>query len=132
MNPGDEQSKWMSPPWMRTNGTTKQSPKRETTVPYGKGSRMPHTITVIPIDHRPVTHEIDMQADPPPQPITLLELIAAVSEASNTEREAISTITHMLESGRLRLLTDFSPELGEPLPAIDETGCLSTFLNLAS
>ena len=68
------------------------------------------TTTVIPIDHRPRTHEIDMQASFSPQTSTLLELIAAVNDVSDSEQEALSTITYMLESGRVRFLNDSGAE----------------------
>ena len=38
-----------------------------------------------------------------PLSTTLLELVEAVSDASNNEHEVVATIAHMLRSGRVRL-----------------------------
>ncbi len=61
----------------------------------------------IPIDHRPAIHEIPTGTVDEPQPVTLLELIEAVSEVSNTEQEVLATVTYMLNSGRIRLSGNF-------------------------
>lgn len=62
---------------------------------------------VVPIDHHPTTQEIDLQANSEPQSVTLLELIEAVSEVSDNEREVVATVTYMLHSGRIRLSGNF-------------------------
>jgi hypothetical protein len=38
-----------------------------------------------------------------PRPITLLELVRAVSEVTSDEREIAATVIHMLRSGRVKL-----------------------------
>jgi hypothetical protein len=63
--------------------------------------------TVIPIDHHPAIHEIDTNFDEEPQSVTLLELIDAVSEVSDTEQEVVATVSYMLNSGRVRLAGSF-------------------------
>jgi len=61
----------------------------------------------IPIDHRPAIYEIPTNPADEPQPVTLLELIEAVSEVSETEQEILATVTYMLNSGRVRLSGNF-------------------------
>lgn len=39
--------------------------------------------------------------------VTLLELVTAVSEVADNEREVIATVVHMLASGRVRLCGTF-------------------------
>jgi hypothetical protein len=63
--------------------------------------------TVIPIDHHLAVHEIAMSENDDPQPMTLLELIEAVGEVSDTEDEVIATVSYMLSSGRVRLSGNF-------------------------
>ena len=63
--------------------------------------------TVIPVDHHLVVHEIAMSTSDEPQPMTLLELIEAVSEVSESEQEVIATVSYMLSSGRVRLSGSF-------------------------
>ena len=43
----------------------------------------------------------------PPLATTLLELVEAVSDASNNEREVVATVCAMLRSGRVRLTGTF-------------------------
>jgi len=43
------------------------------------------------------------QAGEKPLATTLLALVEAVSEASNSEREVVATVAHMLQSGRVKL-----------------------------
>ena len=38
---------------------------------------------------------------------TLLELVRAVSEATDDDREVVATIMHLLHSGRVRLVGNF-------------------------
>jgi hypothetical protein len=68
---------------------------------------MGQTNTVIPVDHRPMIHEIQTNPSSEPQPVTLLELIEAVSEVSESEQEILATVTYMLNSGRVRLSGSF-------------------------
>ena len=80
-------------------GATQQDKRRE--------SSMSQTSIEIPIDHRPAIHEIPTSPVEAPQPVTLLELIEAVSEVSETEQEVLATVTYMLNSGRVRLSGNF-------------------------
>jgi len=65
------------------------------------------TSTAIPVDHIPAIHDIETNPSDEPQPMTLLELIAAVSDVSETEQETLATVTYMLNSGRVRLSGSF-------------------------
>ena len=42
-----------------------------------------------------------------PESVTLLELVRAVSEVTDDEREVVATVRHMLLSGRVRLCGNF-------------------------
>jgi hypothetical protein len=68
---------------------------------------MAHVSTVVPIDHHPAIHQIDTRQADEPRPLTLLELIDAVSEVSESEQEVVATVTYMLNSGRIRLAGSF-------------------------
>ncbi len=68
---------------------------------------MAHVSTVVPIDHYPAIHQIDMRQADEPRALTLLELIDAVSEVSESEQEVVATVTYMLNSGRIRLAGNF-------------------------
>ena len=39
---------------------------------------------------------------------TLLEVVTAVSEAADTDREVVAVIHHLLQSGRMRLVGEFT------------------------
>lgn len=67
--------------------------------------------TVIPIDHQPMIHEIDTRPNLEPQSITLLELIEAVSEVSESDQEVVATVSYMLESGRIRLAGGYDEQV---------------------
>ena len=62
----------------------------------------------IPIEHAPALHQIATEApeatDAVP-PLTLLELIQAVDEISESEAELVATVEYMMASGRLRWRT---------------------------
>ena len=62
--------------------------------------------TVIPIEHQLAVHEIEPSEDVGLEPLTLMELIDAVGEVSETEEEVVATVTYMLRSGRVQLLSD--------------------------
>jgi hypothetical protein len=68
---------------------------------------MNQTNIAIPVDHFPAIHEIPTNPSDEPQSVTLLELIEAVSEVSESEREVLATVTYMLNSGRVRLSGSF-------------------------
>ncbi len=61
----------------------------------------------IPVDHFSGIHEIQLNPSEEPQSVTLLQLIEAVSEVSETEQEVLATVTYMLNSGRVRLSGSF-------------------------
>ena len=61
----------------------------------------------VPIDHKLAIHEIQLTPVDDPRPVTLLELVKAVSEVSETEQEILATVTFMLNSGRVRLSGNF-------------------------
>jgi len=65
------------------------------------------TNCTIPVDHIPAIHEIETNPSDEPQPLTLLELIEAVSDVSETEQETLATVIYMLNSGRVRLSGSF-------------------------
>ena len=62
----------------------------------------------IPIEHFRRVHEIETQSVSDPDEVTLLELIEAVSEYSQSEREVIATVMHMLRSGHVQLSGTYS------------------------
>ncbi len=68
---------------------------------------MSHASIAISVDHIPAIHEIQTNPCGEPQPVTLLELVEAVSEVSESEREILATVTYMLNSGRVRLSGTF-------------------------
>jgi hypothetical protein len=70
---------------------------------------------VIPIDHRPAIHEVPMDSDHEAQSLTLLELVDAVSEVSESEQEILATVAYMLKSGRVRLAGTFRDQPAENL-----------------
>ena len=64
----------------------------------------------IPVDHHPAIHVIEAHSTDEPRPVTLLELIEAVSEVSESEQEVLATVAYMLNSGRVRLSGSFRDE----------------------
>ena len=50
---------------------------------------------------------IEPSSDELPRALTLLELIDAVSEVTDDEKEVIATVQWMLRSGRIRLVGTF-------------------------
>lgn len=62
----------------------------------------------IPIEHFRRVHEIETQSVSEPDEVTLLELIEAVSEYSQSEREVIATVMHMLRTGHVQLSGTYS------------------------
>lgn len=65
--------------------------------PDGNGSHL------IRIDHRRTVQEIDMNTSPEMRPLTMMELVDAVSEVSESEQEVLATVTYMLKSGRVQI-----------------------------
>ena len=52
--------------------------------------------------------EIPVQYEQPePEPVTLLELVDAVCDVTDDEREVVATVLHMLRSGAVKLCGNF-------------------------
>ena len=52
--------------------------------------------------------EIPVQYQKPePEPVTLLELVDAVCDVTDDEREVVATVLHMLRSGAVKLRGNF-------------------------
>jgi hypothetical protein len=47
------------------------------------------------------------RAVPGPEPLTLLDLVAAVAEFARSEDEVVRTVEHLLQSGRVILVGQF-------------------------
>lgn len=77
---------------------------------------MTQPITPIPIEHHPMTHEITTSHGSDSQPVTLFELVAAVSEVTDDEDEIVATVDWMLESGRVKLIRAPAPKRSEAPP----------------
>lgn len=74
---------------------------------HGRTPEMDQVSIAIPVDHIAMIHEIQTNPSDEPQPVTLLELVEAVSEVSESEQEVLATVTYMLNSGRVRLSGSF-------------------------
>ncbi len=61
---------------------------------------------LVPVEHQLAVHEIEPSPDEALAPLTLMELVDAVSEVSETEQEVLATVTYMLRSGRIQLADD--------------------------
>ena len=68
---------------------------------------MAQPIRSIPVEHNPSIHEIDANPKPSTLSLTLLELVQAVNEVSDSENEVIATVVYMLRSGRIKLAGSF-------------------------
>ena len=62
----------------------------------------------IPIQHLRRVHEIEARCVSDPDEVTLLELIEAVAEYSQSEREVVATVMHMLQTGAVQLSGTYS------------------------
>jgi hypothetical protein len=52
--------------------------------------------------------EVPVQYEKPePEPVTLLELVDAVCDVTDDEREVVATVLHMLRSGAVKLCGNF-------------------------
>ena len=60
----------------------------------------------VPIEHHGQAEEIPMETADANRPLTLMELVDAVSEVSETEQEVLATVSYMLRSGRVQLAQD--------------------------
>ena len=61
---------------------------------------------LVPVEHELAAHEIEPSPDEVLAPLTLIELIDAVSEVSETAQEVLATVTYILRSGRIQLADD--------------------------
>ncbi len=77
---------------------------------------MAQPVTPIPIEHHPVTHQIPTSYGSGSQPLTLFELVAAVSEVTDDESEIVATVDWMLASGRVKLIHTPSSKHSEVTP----------------
>ena len=71
---------------------------------------MAQPIRGIPIEHAPAIYPIEAgekKQPGAPLSLTLLELVQAISEVSESEQEIIGTVVYMLRSGRVRLAGNF-------------------------
>ena len=75
---------------------------------------MSAAVTSVPIQDSQVAYAVETTEDQPsrPQQFTLLELVEAVGEVTDDEREIVATVCHMLASGQVRLTGNFN---GEPI-----------------
>ena len=75
---------------------------------------MSAAVTSVPIQHSQVAYAVETTEEQPsrPQQFTLLELVEAVGEVTDDEREIVATVSHMLASGQVRLTGNFN---GEPI-----------------
>lgn len=69
---------------------------------------MAHPTSVsIPVEHLCQVYEVETLRDPDaaekPEEVSLFELVEAVAEYSDSEREVVATVMHMLRSGRVQL-----------------------------
>jgi hypothetical protein len=71
----------------------------------------------IQVDHSPSVHHIEPVQDNEPISVTLLELVKAISEVTEDEKEVVATVMHMLRNGRVRLSGNFHDEPIERLEA---------------
>ena len=51
---------------------------------------------------------VDRLPDQEPLPTTLLDLVRAIGEVTEDDREVVATVRHLLETGRVRLTGNFS------------------------
>jgi len=74
---------------------------------------------MIPIEHEPTVYSIDATSDATsakaPIRLTLLELVMAVSEVSESEDELIASVLYILQDGRVRLAGNFRESRFDPL-----------------
>lgn len=57
----------------------------------------------IPIEHLRRVHVIEAECMAEPEEVTLRELVEAVAEYSDSEREVVATVMHMLRTGVVKL-----------------------------
>ncbi len=68
---------------------------------------MAQPILSIPVEHNSSSYEIEANPEASSLPLTLLELVQAVSEVSDSENEVVDIVVYMLDSGRVRLAGSF-------------------------
>jgi hypothetical protein len=70
---------------------------------------MAQPIQPISVEHEPMIYAVETSAAAYAEPLqfTLLELVQAVGEVSDSEGELIASVVYMLRSGRIRLAGNF-------------------------
>lgn len=66
----------------------------------------PNASTLVPIEHQLRSQDIRANGEDHLEPLTLMELVDAVSEVSETEQEVLATVTYMLKSGRVQIMEE--------------------------
>lgn len=78
----------------------------------------------IPVEYLRHVHEIqtshkpeslDSRVESDADPISFLDLVAAVAEFSDSEQEVVATVMHMLRSGRVQLSGSYSEPVATKL-----------------
>jgi len=68
---------------------------------------MSQPIRSIPVEHDPMIYRIEPNRPDPELSLTLLELVQAVNEVSESEQELVATVLYLLKSGRIQLAGNF-------------------------
>lgn len=61
------------------------------------------TSVSVPIEHFRRVHLIETAEEPEADEVSLAQLVEAVAEFSDSEREVVATVMHMLRTGRVKL-----------------------------
>jgi len=73
---------------------------------------------MIPVEHDPTVYSIEATSTTSataPIRLTLLELVMAVGEVSESEDELIASVLYILQDGRVRLAGNFRESRFDPL-----------------
>ncbi len=57
----------------------------------------------IPVEYLRHVHEVETSCVDQPEEVSLFDLVEAVAEFSESEKEVLATVMHMLRSGRVQL-----------------------------
>jgi hypothetical protein len=77
---------------------------------------MAHPTSVsIPVEHLRHVHEVETSFDAEPEEVSLMELVEAVAEFSDSEKEVVATVMHMLRSGRVQIRGSYSDPIAAKL-----------------
>lgn len=75
---------------------------------------MRNAASTIRVEYTPAVQLVETVRQDEPQHLTLLELVEALCEITEDEREVIATAAYMLRSGRVRLTGNFRSEILDP------------------